>query len=688
MKRIVFLIIGLALTVGGQALAQKKQTSDYNFQKAIEFLDKGDEVEAIKYVSEQISQTPEFSDAYVLRAQLYYRQEKFGNALSDINKAIKFADKKTDEVHMYSKYWWRALFYVALDEDDKALADFNTAYKMAMKEDKSVLGDILEQRAQFYFDAEDYASAEKDYKEMLKYDETNQVAMVGQVRNRIAEEKYEEAVEIADKCEKYDDSYSEIYRFRMQAYDALGETDKAIDDAISYMEHSDDPSSSLFEPIMKKHLSYALAKVNEKIAGTSDNYYWKLIKAAIYEYGYDYAASIREYNAIEKEYGTSATICYYRSYCYNEAGYADKAVEDITRCIELSGDGDNTMSLLIRAGYYREGGMYQEAIADASEAIKRYPTYVYSYYLRGWCYELSGDDEKAMADYNAGIDIDKTHPYTYLMRGEQYLKHGDKDKANADFEEVVRQDTVAESGSARQYALHFLGRDDEAIEWMEKIIEDDPEYNGAYYDKACLLARMGRVPEALEALRMALEKGFRSFAHIEHDDDMDILRNEPEFVSLIQEYRAKMAAEMSEILPEGQEGDKQAAVSEIQMKKLYSGVYEVPCDINGLPLKFIFDTGASTVSISSVEASFMLKNDYLKKEDIRGKDYFSTATGEIREGTVINLREIKVGDAILRNVEASVSHSQQAPLLLGQSVLERFGTITIDNINSKLLIAQ
>ena len=44
-------------------------------------------------------------------------------------------------------------------------------------------------------------------------------------------------------------------------------------------------------------------------------------------------------------------------------------------------------------------------------------------------------------------------------------------------------------------------------------------------------------------------------------------------------------------------------VSEIRMDKLYSGVYEVPCDINGLPLKFILDTGASTVSISSVEAS-------------------------------------------------------------------------------------
>ena len=124
------------------------------------------------------------------------------------------------------------------------------------------------------------------------------------------------------------------------------------------------------------------------------------------------------------------------------------------------------------------------------------------------------------------------------------------------------------------------------------------------------------------------------------------------------------------------------------MKKMRSGVYEVPCVINELPLKFIFDTGASTVTISSVEAAFMLKNGYLKEGDIRGKEYYSTATGEIHEGTVIRLREIKIGDAVLRNVDASVTHSQQAPLLLGQSVMERFGTITIDNSTSKLTIKQ
>jgi clan AA aspartic protease (TIGR02281 family) len=165
---------------------------------------------------------------------------------------------------------------------------------------------------------------------------------------------------------------------------------------------------------------------------------------------------------------------------------------------------------------------------------------------------------------------------------------------------------------------------------------------------------------------------------------LDSIRNLPEFIALIEEYKAKPKVVIEDVGSDTGTG----LVTEVQMKKMYSGVYEVPCTINGLELKFIFDTGASDVTISSVEASFMLKNNFLSKDDVRGKEYFSTATGEIHEGTKINLREIKIGDAVLKNVEASVVKNQQAPLLLGQSVLERFGTITIDNINSKLVIKQ
>jgi clan AA aspartic protease (TIGR02281 family) len=134
--------------------------------------------------------------------------------------------------------------------------------------------------------------------------------------------------------------------------------------------------------------------------------------------------------------------------------------------------------------------------------------------------------------------------------------------------------------------------------------------------------------------------------------------------------------------------EEPCVVSEIALKRMYGGTYEVPCHVNGLPLKMVFDTGAADVTISSVEASFMLKNGYLADADIKGKQNYVTASGDIHEGTVLRLKEVKLGDAVLKNIEASVVHSQKAPLLLGQSVLEKFGTITIDNVNSRLLIRQ
>lgn len=124
----------------------------------------------------------------------------------------------------------------------------------------------------------------------------------------------------------------------------------------------------------------------------------------------------------------------------------------------------------------------------------------------------------------------------------------------------------------------------------------------------------------------------------------------------------------------------------IKLKKELSGIYTVPCKVNGLSLKFIFDTGASSVSISKSEAIFMLKNGYLSQNDIIGSQQFQTASGDILEGTRIIIRKIEVGGLVLRNVEASVVHSDNAPLLLGQSVLSRLGKIQIDYNNSTLTI--
>ena len=115
----------------------------------------------------------------------------------------------------------------------------------------------------------------------------------------------------------------------------------------------------------------------------------------------------------------------------------------------------------------------------------------------------------------------------------------------------------------------------------------------------------------------------------------------------------------------------------IQMTKR-NGVYAVPCKVNGLNLMFILDTGASTVVLSLTEALFMLKNGYLKQTDIMDTEVYSIANGQMAEGTKVVLRKIQIGPFELKNVQATIIGSSDAPLQLGISALQRLGKIELD----------
>ena len=114
------------------------------------------------------------------------------------------------------------------------------------------------------------------------------------------------------------------------------------------------------------------------------------------------------------------------------------------------------------------------------------------------------------------------------------------------------------------------------------------------------------------------------------------------------------------------------------------GVYLVPITVNGLDLKFIFDTGASTICISSAEAAVMARQGKITEEDILGQQQFQDATGGISVGTTIRLKTVEIGGIVLHNVEANVVDNIQAPLLLGQTALAKFGKVTIDYNNNTI----
>jgi len=116
-----------------------------------------------------------------------------------------------------------------------------------------------------------------------------------------------------------------------------------------------------------------------------------------------------------------------------------------------------------------------------------------------------------------------------------------------------------------------------------------------------------------------------------------------------------------------------------------NGVKYVQVKVNGVGFEMIFDTGCSGALISVAEANYLYQKGKLMNEDILGTSQSQIADGSIVENMVVNLREVIINDQIsCPNVQATVSRSINAPLLLGNEILDRLATITIDNENETL----
>ena len=681
-KRIAVLLTACTMALPGFSQS-REDNRPYNLQKAYEVLQNDhDEDQALKLLSDQIKSTPDNVECWLLMCRIYRNQKEYGRAMSSVNEAIRVNKPKKSGFVNSTLYWWKSSVYDDMDNNEQEIEWLKKALDAARKDNKENVQNISFDLGQAYYEAKKYDESDAVYRQMVKEDETDQAAMTGLARNMIQREDYAGAVRMLDASQKYGDDYSETYRFRSEAYDKMGETDKAIDDALLWFEKDEDAYDSAIIKLMMKHRTYAIAKAKTSMKSSDSKDAWRVLLLSIYEEAGEYENAIKEYDALEEDYGKDEFIYAHRADCYNKLGLTDMALSEIEKAIELEADYSNICS---KGGILRTAGRYAEAIEVFDQAIEVDPLYAFAYYAKGWCHELSGDDDKAMECYDLGIDLDKEYAYIYLMRGQIHLKRGDKIKAEEDFNTVLQLDTVVTDGSCRQYALHFLGRDEEADEWMQKLIDDEPYDMGHYYDKACLYSRMGRTDEAVKALETALEMGYCAFTHIENDDDMDAIRGRNDFRALIVKYKEKLAARIQKMGID-MTAVKEEQITEVPITRKAGGTFNVDCSVNGLALNMIFDTGASDVSISKVEADFMLKNNYLSMSDIKGKQYYQTADGGISEGTVITLKEVRIGDAVLHNVDASVVKSQKAPLLLGESVLQKFGTFTVDNINSKLII--
>lgn len=649
-----------------------KRPDSYNYTRGIEAIQNNNLEEALDYLNKEITEHPDNGYAFAWVALVRNYNEEYGRALTAANIAVKKIPSKDKEYKAFA-FSTRASVFLNLEDTIQAIKDYTQAIALTPEEDR-----LYNTRAQVYYEQNKYDLADNDYRKIISLKEGDVMGYMGLGRNANAQKRYEDAIKQFDYVNKLEPSYSSAYSFRAESYIGLKKYNEAIDDVITALGiDQDDKAFYELQTLADSAFTQTIAKLKIQKLKEPKESSWPYDLGVIYEKTDRYAKAIPFYKeslAIESNKETANRI----ASCYNEIGDYDKALEYCDQAIALN--STKTNHLYFKANILDNAGRSEEAIKVMDSYIAQNPEEYFPYYRRGWFKDHSGKTDEAIEDYTMAITLQPNDAYQYLNRGVLFLQKGDKKKAYEDFKQAVRLDSVPDAPECAFYAYYYLGDKNKAIEMLDKALKKEDK--GNYYDAACLYSIMGDKEKAIFYLRKALENGYRRFVHIKRDRDLNNIRTTTEYKALMAEYEQK---HLQEIAEDGDDAVYENKTEEVSFIK-EGNVCKVKCSINNLPLHFIFDTGASDVSISSVEATFMLKNDYLSASDIIGRQNYITADGNITEGTVINLRDVKLGNIHLNDIKASVVKNQSAPLLLGQSVFSKLGKIEIDNDNKVLRI--
>lgn len=673
MKRLLFILIAAVMGYTATFAKQPQAPTSYNYQRGVAEAQDENYEEALRYLDLELKDSPKNAYAYLWETAIYYQTDAYGKALSAADKALQYMPK-SQKSHICYMYRLRSGIYLALEDSTAALKDLTSALKVFPADE-----DALWERGDLYFWLGDYAKSNIDFQQLVKVNAGSVMGYMGLGRNLKEQKQYDQAIEQFSQVIRLSPQYTSGYAFRAECYIKQQKYTEAAEDIISALSlEYDEKAVGMMVDFKGQAYSILMTKINIQCAKEPNSIEWLYYKALFLENNNNYLQAIQTYNAI-KQLDARNNWDEYIAKDYYKLGDFTKGLIFTNKAI-VSDSTDYNL-LILRSYIYADLNLRDSAILDMNTYIANNPEHYYGYYRRAWYKYLNRQYTEAIEDFHIAIVQNPQYGYAYAERGRSFLALGDTASARADFERILTFDTVPNGESCAPWAYHFLGQDDKVVEFVQRTLDKD---STATYDAACIYALAGDTAQALYYLQKAFEQGFRRFNHIAIDADLETVRDLPLFKALVNKYQTLAEQELQEEQKDDSDLGEERIV-EVPFSAA-NGVTTVKCSINGLPLTFVFDTGASDVSISQTEASFMYKNGYLSKKDIVGNSAYITADGSISIGANIILQKIDFGGLELKAVRASVVGNQRAPLLLGQSVLQRLGKIEINNQRQVLKI--
>jgi non-specific serine/threonine protein kinase len=175
-------------------------------------------------------------------------------------------------------------------------------------------------------------------------------------------------------------------------------------------------------------------------------------------------------------------------------------------------------------------------------SVRLDPKLFEAYYFYARLCFAAGKEEKALELYEKAI---RARPEDYqppLLMAQIYEDLGRPAEAAASRRRGVRlAEAKLELNPDDSRALYLganglvaLGERERGLKWARRALAIDPEEPMAVYNVACVQVLAGQNEEALDSLEQAVRSGLTQKDWIEHDSNLDPLRDHPRFKKLMQ----------------------------------------------------------------------------------------------------------------------------------------------------------
>lgn len=143
---------------------------------------------------------------------------------------------------------------------------------------------------------------------------------------------------------------------------------------------------------------------------------------------------------------------------------------------------------------------YEQAILSFDAAVGLKSDFAQAYSLRGQAKLALSKPEEAIPDFSRVIELRPDDPEGYLNRGDAYVGVEQYDKALADFERAASLDPeLSEAQNRRGIALRRESDLEGALKAFNRAVEIAPTMNN-YFERAATLQLLGRHEEAIDDL--------------------------------------------------------------------------------------------------------------------------------------------------------------------------------------------